>query len=69
MKRKVEKTDFRFEFQGYGHYLVTYTSPVTLKKWSAVLYDMPLIDAVKHEDEPLRKNLEALKRMVKSFSR
>lgn len=69
MKRKTEKQDFGFKFQGYGHYLVTYTSPVTLKKWSAILNDMPLIDAVKYEDEPLRKNLNALKRMVKSFSR
>lgn len=67
MKRKIEKTDFRFKFVGYGHYQVTYTSPTTLRKWTAVLNDMPLIDAVKYENEPLRKHMEALKRMVKSF--
>lgn len=69
MKRKTEKQDFEFKFQGYGHYLVTYTSPVTLKQWRAVLNDMPLINVVRYEDKPARKNLNALKRMVKSFSR
>lgn len=67
MRRKIEKSDFRFKFVGYGHYQVTYTSPTTFRKWTAVLNDMPLIDAVKYEDEPLRKHMEALKRMVKSF--
>ena len=69
MKRVIKKTDFSFKFVGYGHYMVTYTSPVTFKKWSAVLNDMPLIDAVKYEEEPLRKHLEALKRMIKTYCR
>lgn len=69
MKRVIKKTDFNFMPAGFGHYRVTYTSPVTFKKWSATLNDMPLIDSVKYEEEPLRKNMEALKRMVKTFCR
>lgn len=65
MKRKIEKTDFKFKFVGYGHYLVTYTSPITQKKWSAVLNNMPLVDLVLHEEDPKRKDLEELKRVCK----
>lgn len=67
MKRKVEKSDFRFQFAGYGHYKVTYTSPVTGRKWIRTTNNMPLIDLVLHEQEPKRKHLEELKRLCKSM--
>lgn len=58
--------DFRFEFIGYGHYRVTYTSPKTGKQWSNNITDMPLIDATKNAEEPKRKDLDELKRMCKA---
>lgn len=62
---KTELTDFRFEFAGYGHYKVTYTSPTTSKQWSTTTNDMPLIDATYHEEYPKRKDLESLKKLCK----
>jgi hypothetical protein len=62
---KTQLSDFRFKFAGYGHYEVTYTSPVTGKEWIKVLHDMTLIDATKNEDEPRQKDLDLLKRIVK----
>lgn len=62
---KTELTDFRFEFVGYGHYKVTYTSPTTGKQWSMTTNNMPLIDATKNEDFPKQKDLENLKRLCK----
>lgn len=57
--------DFSFTPSGYGHYKVTYRSPITGKKWSAVTSDMPLVDATKNASEPKRRDLEALKRICK----
>ena len=66
MKTKISINDFSFSFSGYGHYKVTYTSPLTGKKWSTVTNNMPLIDATKNADEPKRKDLEELKYLVKN---
>lgn len=66
MKKNISISDFDFTFSGYGHYRVTYTSPITGKSWSTVTTDMPLIDATKNADEPKRKDLETLKRIAKS---
>lgn len=63
---KISISDFEFTFWGYGHYKVTYTSPVTRKRWSTVTNDMPLIDVTKNADEPKKKDLETLKRLAKS---
>lgn len=65
MKKKISKWDFDFEVAGYGRYKVTYTSPVTFKRWSTVITDMALIDAVKNEDEPKVKDLNSLKMLCK----
>lgn len=65
MDTKTTIYDFDFEIAGYGHYKVTYTSPVTGKKWTAKTNDMQLIDATKNADEPKRKGLEELKRVCK----
>lgn len=65
-KLKIELSDFSFEFAGYGHYKVTYTSPSTHRQWSTVTNNIPLIDDTKNEDEPKKKDLEALKRMCKN---
>jgi hypothetical protein len=58
--------DFSFIFVGYGHYKVTYTSPATGKSWSKTISDMPLIDATKNAESPKRKDLERLKKIVKT---
>jgi len=59
-------SDFTFAPSGYGHYRVTYTSPVTGKSWTTVTNDMPLIDATKNADEPTQKKLNQLKRLCKA---
>lgn len=69
MKQKVERRDFTFRFAGYGHYHVTYTSPVTGKKWSCTVDEMPLIDSTKNEEFPKRKDLERLKQVCKREGR
>ena len=66
MNRKIKKSDFRFQFAGYGHYKVTYKSPRTRKEWTKTLDDMSIIDATKNEDFPLQSKLEELKKRVKS---
>jgi hypothetical protein len=63
---KISISDFDFTFSGYGHYRVTYTSPVTGKSWTTVTNDMPLIDSTKNSDEPKKNDLETLKRIAKS---
>ena len=62
---KTEITDFTFVPAGYGRYKVTYTSPVTGKQWTKTTNNMPLIDATKNADEPRRKDLNELKRLLK----
>lgn len=47
MKNSISIHDFTFEFKGYGHYKVTYTSPVTGEKWDYEVDDMTIIDATK----------------------
>lgn len=65
MKRAISIYDFTFAPSGYGHYKVTYISPVTGKKWSTITDNMPLIDDTKNADEPKKKDLELLKWIVK----
>ena len=66
MKTRISIYDFNFLFSGYGHYRVTYTSPVAGKQWRTVISDMTLIDATRNADDPKRKDLEALKRLCKN---
>ena len=66
MKTKISISDFCFSPSGFGHYKVTYTSPVTGKVWSKITNNMPMIDATKNADNPKRKDLEALKFLVKN---
>lgn len=63
---KESKSNFRFELVYSGHYRVTYTSPNTNKQWSALVTCMPYIDCVKYEDEPKQKDLNFLKKYVKT---
>jgi hypothetical protein len=58
--------DFNFKIQGYGAYLVEYISPKTGKVWSKRITDMQVIDATKNAEYPKIKDIEQLKRMVKS---
>ena len=66
MKRNININDFKFEFAGYGHYKVTYTSPKIGKKWSATINNMSLIDATINAEEPKKQDLEYLKKIVKN---
>ena len=63
---KTTLRDFDFQFAGYGHYNVTYTSPATGKQWSRTTTDMELVDATKNSDNPKRKDLEMLKFICKN---
>ena len=63
---KTSIADFQFMPSGHGHYRVTYTSPVTFKKWAAATSYMWLIDATKGAEYPKRKDLESLKRLCKN---
>ena len=65
MKANISIYDFSFSPSGYGHYRVTYTSPVTGKQWYCITSNMPLIDATKNSDLPLKKDLQDLKRLCK----
>ena len=58
-------SNFSFKFAGYGHYKVSYTSPITNKVWERTTNDMPLIDATKNCDKPKIKDLQELKRFCK----
>lgn len=69
MKTTIKKSDFTFLPSGFGQYKVTYTSPVTGKKWTKVITDMELIDATKNSDSPKIKDLKALKFNVKDWKR
>ena len=66
MKNKISISDFHFKFASYGHYTVTYTSPVTGKQWTRTITDMTIIDTTKNEDEPKTKDLNHLKKIVKN---
>ena len=66
MKTRIKLSDFRFQLAGYGHYKITYTSPITGKEWTKTTNDMPLIDATKNADSPTVKNLNYLKMFCKS---
>ena len=67
MKTKISLSDFTFRIAGYGHYRVTYTSPVTGKQWSTETNNMMLIDDTKNADEPKVKDLVTLKRLCKNI--
>ena len=66
-KGKISISDFKFTFNGYGHYRVTYTSPISGKSWTTVTNDMPLIDATKNSDNPKIYDLNKLKWKCKNL--
>lgn len=66
MKNKTQLSDFTFTFSGYGHYLVTYTSPKTGKTWSKMITDMTIIDDTRNADDPKQKDIDRLKKIVKN---
>lgn len=63
--KRISINNFDFYFQGYGHYSVSYTSPITGKVWSRTTWDMRLIDATKNAECPKLKDLNELKRFCK----
>ena len=64
--KQISIMDFSFQFSGFGHYKVTYTSPVTGKSWTKTTNNMPLIDATKNAEDPKLKDLKDLKFLVKN---
>ena len=66
---KISIRDFIFVHQGYGLYLVTYTSPVTGYVWKTLTRDMLLIDATKNSENPKIKDLNTLKSLCKQGKR
>lgn len=65
--KKISIFDFGFKFLSAGCYKVRYTSPVTVRSWSALVFHMPLIDATLNTEVPKRKDLEALKLYCKNL--
>jgi len=65
MSQRTNKKDFRFLFNGRGHYKVIYTSPKTLKEFSTITDNMQLIDATKNCESPTQANLIHLKKLCK----
>ena len=63
---KISISDFRFAFAGYGHYRVTYRSPITGKEWTTTTNNMQLIDETKNAENPKKKDLEMLKYFCKN---
>jgi hypothetical protein len=66
MKTKTQLSDFKFEFVSYGHYKVTYTSPVTGRQWTTTTSYMWLTDPTKNADKPKQKDLNELKALCKN---
>lgn len=65
MKKSISRSDFNFQFAGYGHYKVTFTSAKTGKKFTTTTSNMPIIDATKNSESPLIKDLNSLKNICK----
>ena len=63
---KIQLSDFDFMPSGHGHYKVTFTSPLTGKKWSTITANMPLIDLTKNAESPKQKDLKELKSICKN---
>ena len=62
----ISKYDFLFIPDGYGKYKVIYsTSPS--KSWMAVIQNTEMTDAVKFEDHPTAKSLNALKKYIMRY--
>ena len=57
--------NFKFIKLGYGIYTVTYTSPKTGRIWAKKITDMEIIDRTKNADDPKKKDIEELKRIIK----
>ena len=62
--RRNDLSNFTFEFAGYGHYRVTYTTPKRGDYWRATLSDMPLIDATKNADIAKATDIMLLRSIV-----
>ena len=66
--KAIDISDFTFQPRGYGHYFVSYTTPITRKVHSTITNNMPLIDATKNSENPTQKNLLRLKSVCKNKS-
>lgn len=66
MKNSICISDFSFMFSGYGHYKVTYTSPITGKEWTATTNNMYIIDMCKGNWDAKKVHLNTLRRICKN---
>lgn len=57
---KLSISDFKFDFAGYGHWRVSYTSP-TGGVHIRTTDNMKLIDATKNEEDPSQDDLKKLR--------
>lgn len=64
---KTSLTDFYFGFRGAGHYLVTYTSPISNNNWNKLVTDMTIIDEFKgtETNDHTQVRLNWLKKYIK----
>ena len=58
--------DFSYKTIGTGRYSITYISPATGKEWTATIADTWLTDATILADNPRIKDLNKLKRLIKT---
>lgn len=66
--RKQESlSNFTSVISGYGHQVVTYTSPTTFKRWTKTMlsYGNDLWMNVFEKEYPTQKNFNDLKRFIK----
>lgn len=64
--KAIDISDFTFSPREYGHYFISYTTPITRKVYSTVTNNMLLIDETKNNENPTQKNLLRLKSVCKN---
>ena len=65
---KTQITDFRFNFVGHGHYMITYTSPKTGVQYNKLVTDMQWVDEFKNTEtqDHTQKRLNEFKKYLKN---
>jgi len=68
MRTVLKISDFKFHFDGYGHYTISFFSPKTGKEWKRKTNDMQIVDEFKGSEtsDHTKKRLNWLKNYVKN---
>lgn len=61
---KLQKNQFSFTPASSGSYMVTYTSPSRKRKYTQLIQEMPLVDAVKFKEFPTQKAMRHLRHRI-----